>query len=262
MAKNFLSVAAIFKNESHILAEWIEHYLKEGVDHFYLIDNGSTDDWKSALMPYAGVITLGHDDRPHFQNALYNGYVLPLKHEMDWLLVCDLDEFAYTKTGTIKEFIQRLSPMVNGVRMSWVQFGSSGHVKQPKSVIDGFRLRRRYETVVRVETKQIVRMKEVDHLGVHEHAICGWVIVDGCLHPADNICAADTDENYIKNAELLMNHYQVQSKDWFTKVKMTRGDAVHQVNVRDEAYFLQYDFNDVVDDTLAVKRGFSARQIG
>ena len=126
--------------------------------------------------------------------------------------------------------------------MSWVQFGSSGHVKQPKSVIDGFRLRRRYETVVRVETKQIVRMKEVDHLGVHEHAICGWVIVDGCLHPADNICAADTDENYIKNAELLMNHYQVQSKDWFTKVKMTRGDAVHQVNVRDEAYFLQYRY--------------------
>ena len=31
----------MFKNESMIITEWIEHYLREGIDHFYLIDNGS-----------------------------------------------------------------------------------------------------------------------------------------------------------------------------------------------------------------------------
>ena len=35
-----LSILAMFKNESWIIKEWIEHYLLEGVDHFYLIDNG------------------------------------------------------------------------------------------------------------------------------------------------------------------------------------------------------------------------------
>ena len=39
----YLSIVAIFKNESWILKEWIEHYLNQGVDHFFLIDNGSTD---------------------------------------------------------------------------------------------------------------------------------------------------------------------------------------------------------------------------
>ena len=45
LKKYNLSLIAIFKNESHILKEWIEHYINEGVDKFYLIDNGSTDNY-------------------------------------------------------------------------------------------------------------------------------------------------------------------------------------------------------------------------
>jgi hypothetical protein len=35
-----LSILSMFKNESMIIKDWFEHYLKEGVEHFYLIDNG------------------------------------------------------------------------------------------------------------------------------------------------------------------------------------------------------------------------------
>ena len=31
-----ISVLAMFKNESIIIKEWLEHYLAEGVQHFYL----------------------------------------------------------------------------------------------------------------------------------------------------------------------------------------------------------------------------------
>ena len=34
-----LSVLCMFKNESTIIKEWFEHYISEGIDHFYLIDN-------------------------------------------------------------------------------------------------------------------------------------------------------------------------------------------------------------------------------
>ena len=47
MKKYYLSVFAVFKNKSHIFRERITHYLKEGVDHFYLFDNGSTDNYVS-----------------------------------------------------------------------------------------------------------------------------------------------------------------------------------------------------------------------
>ena len=41
----YLSILAIFKNEAMNLKEWIEHYILNGVEHFYLINNGSTDNF-------------------------------------------------------------------------------------------------------------------------------------------------------------------------------------------------------------------------
>ena len=34
----YLAIIATFKNEGHILIEWIEHYLKMGVDHFFFLN--------------------------------------------------------------------------------------------------------------------------------------------------------------------------------------------------------------------------------
>ena len=33
----YFTIGAVFKNESHILKEWIEHYLYHGIEHIYLI---------------------------------------------------------------------------------------------------------------------------------------------------------------------------------------------------------------------------------
>ena len=41
--KNVLCVVSMFKNESHILKEWLDHYINEGVEYFFMIDNGSND---------------------------------------------------------------------------------------------------------------------------------------------------------------------------------------------------------------------------
>jgi hypothetical protein len=38
----FLVVLALFKEEGHIMAEWMEHYRWQGVNHFIMIDNGSS----------------------------------------------------------------------------------------------------------------------------------------------------------------------------------------------------------------------------
>jgi len=48
----FLSVLAIFKNETMNLKVWIDHYLWQGVEKIYLIDNGSTDNPMPILQPY------------------------------------------------------------------------------------------------------------------------------------------------------------------------------------------------------------------
>ena len=43
------SCLSIFKNETMNLKLWIEHYLWQGIEHFYLIDNGSDDNPLSIL---------------------------------------------------------------------------------------------------------------------------------------------------------------------------------------------------------------------
>jgi hypothetical protein len=51
----------MFKNESMIIEEWLMHYISEGVEHFYLIDNGSNDDYESKIS-YFNNITIFKDN--------------------------------------------------------------------------------------------------------------------------------------------------------------------------------------------------------
>ena len=43
----YMSICVItrFKNERHIMYEFIHHYLEEGINHFILIDDKSNDDY-------------------------------------------------------------------------------------------------------------------------------------------------------------------------------------------------------------------------
>ena len=60
----YFSIGAIFKNESHILKEWLDHYFFHGVDHIYLINDNSTDKFLEILKPYIvkNVVTLYNCD--------------------------------------------------------------------------------------------------------------------------------------------------------------------------------------------------------
>jgi hypothetical protein len=55
-----LSVCSLFKNEAKYFKEWIEFHRLVGVEHFYLYNNGSLDNYANILNPYLkeGLITL------------------------------------------------------------------------------------------------------------------------------------------------------------------------------------------------------------
>lgn len=58
--KYSISICAIFKDEAPYLAEWLEHHLKIGIEHFYMYDNNSSDEYMEKLDPY-----LKREDRSH-----------------------------------------------------------------------------------------------------------------------------------------------------------------------------------------------------
>ncbi len=272
---NFLTVAGIFKNESHVIKEWIQHYLNEGVDHFVLIDNGSTDDYQREIKEFAdrGLITIIHDDTRWAQIELYNKYFHELKGQTEWLMICDLDEFIYARKGyrTISSFLKEI-PEVGVVRIPWKMFGSSGKEAQPKEVVPSF-LRRAVQKKEqkpwmpdrkKTLSKVIIRPELVGRFHLHFCYLKGKCKVIGAdkkkiRYARDNEKKhfQPISEKILERSYLHLNHYALQSKSWFLEVKCKRGAADTKAHdqIRDIAYFEEYDqaSSDIIDDELAKK---------
>ena len=77
---HYLSVGAIFRNESDSIVEWLKHYIYHGVTHFYLINDNSNDDSVAKIQEFIdkGVVTLYHSNEPYYlgrQRNLYNHFI-------------------------------------------------------------------------------------------------------------------------------------------------------------------------------------------
>lgn len=249
--KYTLALFAIFKNESHIIREWIEHYLGEGVEHFWLIDNGSTDDYEEQIKPYMDKITLFKDSTKYSQSPLYNKYILPEIHKTEWVIGCDLDEFMWSTRGTIKDRLREIEDNVGLIQVPWEQYGSSGHISQPEKVVPSFLYRRGGSYTS--EQKCIGRGEAITELNVHFFELKeGYITVNSLFKPHEKGFYTEVSEYILKNAKIRLAHYQIQSYDWYTRVKSTRGDVAFQTseNSRDDSYFKSRDTNDVFDDNL------------
>lgn len=249
---HFLCVYAIFKNESHIMKEWLDHYITEGVDHFYLIDNGSTDNYEDILKSYSDRITLFHDnEKGHkIQGKIYQRNVFTKFKETIWMICVDFDEFMYTKTGTLRSELEKAEYIdVGQIMVPWKMFGSSGHIKQPSSVIKSFLYRKQlpfhcfgnYKTICRTEA-----IEEIDGVHWYEHVKDGYRTIKYSEQ-------SSLTEDAQNNLPFQLNHYIVQSWEWYKNTKMTRGDSNFETNHRTEESFKEWDNNDILDDELSIK---------
>jgi hypothetical protein len=250
MDVNDFILIAIFKNESHILKEWVEHYFKEGVDLICLIDNGSTDNYIDILEPYIkrGKVILNIDNTKHRQAELYNKYYLDIAKQFNWVLVIDLDEFMYSRNNynTIKKYLTSQHESVFRISVPWKLYGSSGHINQPDSVIQNFVKRQNYNYETQIEVKSIIRGNKLVKLSGHD----SYLINETTINCTDKI-----SEVMLSKSILQLNHYTIQSLEFFLNVKQTRGDVLtaNCEHVRNMDYFNRYDYKDNTDDELKYK---------
>ena len=233
-SKYELVVGAVFKNESHILDEWIKHYKYHGVDHIYLVNDNSTDNFQEILDPYIkdNYVTLFNntlkiDGYPR-QKFIYKEYFMPIINRSKWWTIIDLDEFMYSPNEiNLKKMIKQYEKY-GQIFVRWVMFGSNNHIDQPKNVVMSF-TKRKFDNS-NMTGKTIFRSDLLNDFDVHQHKVNGELII------VNNI---------------VINHYAIQSWSFFERVKMTRGDADNYINmigiVRDRKYFDSYDYNEVDD---------------
>lgn len=120
----------------------------------------------------------------------------------------------------------------------WAMFGSSGLTTHPQSIRKALTLRRHGVSGPN-ESKYMCRTRVIKNANsLHIHKLKG----------------ADSSRTISDNQVFQLNHYPIQSLQYFQTVKMTRGDAAHSKydTVRDMDYFQKYDEGcDQVDMQLA-----------
>jgi len=263
-----LAVLALFKNEAHVLGEWVQHYASEGATTIHLVNNNSSDDYLTALQPFleSGLVVLHHDSRLHAQRQIYNEHLQRLRPLCQWLLVCDLDEFIYARGADRRcvDVLRSLPTWVSSVQIPWKMFGSSGLREQPRAgVRAGFRHRADADDQAqphpcmpassRIPGKTIARSSRIRMLDAHSASLL-WgrrILPDGS--PALKGSFQPINEALLQRSRLHLNHYAIQSEQLFRQVKMSRGDVnnADYAAIRDMDYFRRYDRNERLDEELA-----------
>jgi hypothetical protein len=228
-----LSVLAMFKNESWIIEEWIKHYLSEGVEHFYLIDNGSTDDFLEKIKNYMSQITLVRDDTrlpSGTQSFLYTKHFLNIiKSETKWIIVCDVDEYIYSRNEFTKviDFLNSVPEHIERIWIPWKIFGSNGHINHPNNIVKAFTKRK--NSFYKINTgfgKCIAKTTHLINFGCCGHDIhlnSNNIMYLPNLKPLSEYNKEGLNDDDIESFKLHLNHYMTMSEQYYREIKCIRG---------------------------------------
>jgi len=237
----YLSVGAVFKNESIILREWIEHYLFHGVEHFFLIDDSSTDDFLTILQPYIdkNIVTLFQHKQPWDyylgrQKDMYNHFIYPHIHETKWLAMLDIDEYLWSPMNMdIRESLKHCEHL-GQIQVQSIYFGSNGFENQPISIVQSF-------------TK---RSTKTDG-GIKYLINTAFAFKELTIHHA-YFMDTNNEKDYFKiigEPYFRINHYSCQSREFWNNIKCTRGDGDNWRKRVPEDFDL-IDLNEIEDNGL------------
>lgn len=132
-----LALCLRFRDEARFLGEWLEYHAAAGIDHFFLYNNFSTDNYPSVIQPWldAGRVTLVDWPRVPASPWAEEDCVRRALGRFRWLGFLDADEFVVIRDGrSIGEFLDGV-PNAPGVGLQWRMFGSSMHRKRPDAPV-------------------------------------------------------------------------------------------------------------------------------
>ena len=267
--KYYFSIVSMFRNESWNLKEWLEHYKLHGVDHIYLIDDFSTDDYLPILQPYidSGYVTLFKNDVTKRytgrQIDITNKYTLPIVNESKWIGNVDLDEYLYSRDCICLKELLRQYEKYGCVLTNWVWFNSNDFIDHPKGgVVKNFTQRAKYN--VRVF---FTRYDCMNTNGQFEPQWETFNAPKGIANSDFNIKKFNVHEiftdgpninlSYITDPEhpkLLLNHYKIQSREYWEKIKMKEVYDVNHYYYTGNPHgwheFYSQDVGDIIDTRL------------
>ena len=250
-----ISLCLIFKNEAPFLKEWLDYHLTVGVDHFYLYNNNSDDDFMRVLKPYidGNIVTLIEWPYNHSQFKAYKHCYESYRNETNWISFLDADEFVVPKyVDTIGEWLQKFNKY-HAVNIHWLMFCTGGVLEHDynKNVIEQYHacwndfwnhgkcfINTRFD-IANFET-----------WWVHHHTymyrkIFGINLIVPAINQFGYICTIDETwgggKNKRQNSTIQINHYFTKAWSIWSE-KMRKTDVLTKNNPKaDINYFYKYE---------------------
>lgn len=226
-----LSICAIFQNEAPYLKEWIEFHRLMGVEHFYLINHRSQDDYQEVLQPYilSGLVELKEEKKKadtlktfnSLQCKCYTKCLTQSRGISKWVAFLDIDEFLFPiKESNLPEVLKDYEEF-GGVGVNWLMFGPSHVWKIPQHQLlieslthcaaKDFKGNRYIKSIVKPECA--IRFTN-PHQPVYNKQ---HVEVNSDKLPLEGMWSS-----YYQSSTLRINHYWTREGDYFYRQKIKR----------------------------------------
>ena len=227
------SLCLIFKDEAPYLKEWLEYHLLIGIDHFYLYNNNSSDNYLEVLGPYIedGTVTLIQFPEKYAQVKAYRDCYEKTKNETEWLGYIDVDEYVnligHNSIGELLDTVAHYPSLY----LNWRMFGTSGHLKENHSELTIERYTQAWRNLSSTGKGFINNNFPSHSVTVHFHTsriyglpVLGVLANKSLRHSLYYISSCGVDK------VAYLNHYWSRSLEFYRYKDFQKGDATNATN--------------------------------
>lgn len=228
-----LGVLCYFKNERHIINEWLMHYKTWGVDHIWLIDNGSEDDYNIDTFVREGFVTIYHEPKAG-QSEAYRKYIKDIAKQVHWLAILDMDEFLYSPRSNNLTSNLHLFRNKTAIKIQMKLFRPSTFLS-PRSIIESCVY---YKEDSFVHPKCIYNLKKTLNISIHGTSLKGSKFFKA------------------NNSYFGINHYRFHSIEFLYGIKEGRGGGHNRKRYALKARIHKIFMNDLKSSKYSKKDTF------
>lgn len=256
-----VAVCAIFKNEAPYLKEWLEYNHLVGVEHFYMYNNNSEDEYESVLAPYiqSGLVTLIQWPHNQAQIRCYKDCIKNYSDETKWLGFIDIDEFIVPKAAdNLYSLLKPFEKNRGSVKLYWRMYGTSGRMNRNMQGLVSEDFTVCWDKYYEVGKCFYNTAFDFDYDtkkndGLHH---CFWANYKGMNLPPvnvfDRVCIGIHNSVPHVQMPVQLNHYFTKSVEEYA-MKKSKGDVFFAQNPHDEEYFYHHEMYCTSTDYSAYK---------
>jgi hypothetical protein len=232
-----IAIVLIVRNEARHIGEWAHFHARAGATHFFVYDNGSTDetipvlrnilpDHLLTVVPWNQVFSDARMGREmHNQVMAYAHAASNFGSDYQWMAFIDADEFLIPKQArSLSDALAGLEDC-RSISLPWHMFGRSGHDKEPEGGVLSNYLQRAADPMSKLRGvrafKCIVDPCHLTALRVHSMEVDGS---DNTCNDAGVLYSRAQREypGFYSTVRIQLNHYYTRSEEELAR-KIGRG---------------------------------------